>query len=196
MGRAPVLTALSLLGVLGLAGCTEPGTPKAVDTSTPDTGTSPTGGAVRVDDPIDATAFYADPCKLLSADQVAPFDVGPVGQADLSMKSSPACTWEPTDRRGDFSVSFTLNLPNGLSDQYAAQEQLHKFDLWEPTEVSGYPAVFNDIRDDRESGTCGVMVGINDEVTFNVSRQHGAGPEVCDQVVDMAEQVLITMKGA
>ncbi|OLR89789.1 DUF3558 domain-containing protein [Actinokineospora bangkokensis] len=164
--------------------------------STPSSTPDEENGALTVDKPLDGRPFYGDPCKLLTPDQATALGLVPPGTSDLTLKSSPACDWQPPENRGQYSVNFTLNLEHGLRTQYQAQAELDKFELWEPTEVSGYPAVFADITDNRERGGCNVIVAINDEVTISARRQFAGGQDVCERVVAVAEQVLVTLKGA
>jgi hypothetical protein len=190
--------------VLGLAGCTtsDAGTPKPgrdSSRSTAPTGTGPsessapsseedTYGAPRVESPLDATKFLADPCAVLTPAQLPTFGVSQPGRGDtgseIAKTVGPLCIWT-ADPAVDstISVAWQSGNKNGLADLYRLRDRSEYF---EETAVGGYPAVFNDAIDSRAEGYCTISVGISDALTFTASE---TGKLDADGACARAEQV-------
>lgn len=182
---------------LALAGCSpEPGTP--VPTDAPPTSTTASkpsktddNEAPKVKDPIDAAKFIEAPCSLLDAAVAAKFGLEGEGTERKGL-SAPYCQWSAKER-ANYSIGFEPGNKKGLSDNYRA-EQEGKWKYFDPTTVSDYPAAFLGQVDDRSKGYCGIVVGVRDELTFNVTVRGGSGPQACDEVKEIAGEVIATMK--
>ncbi|SDD01636.1 DUF3558 family protein [Actinokineospora iranica] len=199
---ALTLTGLALIAA-ALTACTENGTPTpTTNGGTTNTGTSSsapapdnTYGAPRVTDPIDAAAFIDKPCTLLTTTQTTTLGLAPQGKQDQA-QGAQFCTWLTPDEREDYTVGFLAANKNGLSDTYRAdQTNPNHSAYFEPTTVSGYPAVFEDGNDDRDRGYCNIVVGVRDELTFRVGAGGGPKGKACDdKIKQIAEQAIATMK--
>jgi hypothetical protein len=90
-------------------------------------------------------------------------------------------------------VGFLTANKNGLSDTYRGKARFKGY--FEPTEVDGYPAVFNDLGDYRNDGTCNITVGISDTSEFRVGVQYTKlGAKSCDRAKEAAAAVIKTVK--
>lgn len=180
------------------------GTPTPEPTSAPPETTTtpsedPTDGAPRVTDPLDATRFFTEPCTVLSQAQLATFEVSrpgiPTTTGAVAEYSGPYCSWHAaTELASMIGVGFLTGNENGLSDTYRGRDQ---FDYFIPTTVDGYPAVFVDGSDLRDSGSCNITVGISDTLAFNAAEQGRLDAQgSCDRARQVAVAALATLKGA
>ena len=205
--RRPLLV-LAGLAAFAAAGCTTstPGnaTPAAdsPDSDPPETSESssgglPTDGAPKVDDPLDTARFQEDPCLSLTPDQSEELNLGGSGSPTESALGE-ACEWRNEATRGRVRIAFFDKSPDGLSAEYRAEKdgKWAYFDELPP--IDGLPAVARDITDDRKNGGCPVVVGVTDELTFEVDLQQSEanvgqrGP--CEVATDVAEMAITTMR--
>lgn len=173
----------------------EPSSPPAEITTTP--GEAPADGAPQVTDPLDATRFLTEPCSVLSQNQLATFDVSrpgiPTTTGAVAEHSGPYCSWHAAaELASTIGVGFLTGNENGLSDTYRGRDQ---FGYFVPTTVEGYPAVFVDGSDGRDSGRCNITVGISDQLAFRAS-EHGRldAQGSCDRARQVAAAALATLK--
>ena len=95
-------------------------------------------------------------------------------------------------------IAFFVKSPDGLSAEYRANNdgKWAYFDELPP--IDGLPAVARDISDDRENGGCPVVVGVSDELTFEVdlqlSQSNVGEKEPCEVAADVAGMAVETMK--
>lgn len=180
------------------------GTPTPAPTSAPSETTTtpsedPTDGAPRVADPLDATRFLTEPCTVLRQAQLVTFDVSrpgiPTTTGGIAENVGPFCTWHTAaELASTIGVGFLTVNENGLSDTYRGRDQ---FSYFVPTTVDGYPAVYADGVDHRDSGTCNITVGISDTLAFNaleLGRLDAQGS--CDRAKQVAAAALATLKEA
>lgn len=205
------LVASLATAVVVAAGCStnENGSPTAQPTagkSTPETeesseSTAPsedeTYGAPRVETPLDATRFLTQPCAVLTQPQLTTFGVSEPGKPTttgaVAENAGPFCTWNADPSvNSTIGVGFVTGNKNGLSDTYRGRGQ---FDVFEPTTVDGYPAVYADSPDLRSSGICTIVVGISDTLVYRATEQGGSkGQAACDRVLQVAKAALATLK--
>ncbi|MBC6446790.1 DUF3558 domain-containing protein [Actinokineospora xionganensis] len=185
------------IAAFALAGCTTaPGTPvPASEPSTPTSASKPSkdkdNGAPEVADPIDAKKFIEAPCTLLTSAQTTKLGLESKG-SQAGGTSAPYCSWN--NNAGEkYAVGFQPDNKGGLSDNYRAEKD-GKWEYFEPTTVSGYPAAFLDAVEGRDRGYCGLVVGVRDELTFNISSRGGPGRQACDKIKEIAGEVIATMK--
>ncbi|MFB9301436.1 DUF3558 domain-containing protein [Kibdelosporangium philippinense] len=188
-----------------VSGCTgtTPGTPDAG----PSVSSKPTGqpssdpsssanshGAPRVTAPLDGTAFLAKPCSVLTTSQLQSLSLPGSGTSDTDGQSGRSrCTWYNRDAGAGTGFSFLSSNKNGLSDTYRGRDRFKGY--FEPTEVDGYPAVFNDPSDFRAKGSCNITVGISDTLAFITSWDEGrVGAKSCDQAKQVASMVIQTIR--
>lgn len=197
-----------------LAGCSDkktgtatPATPTGggettsttTERSTPTSGT----GAPKVTSPLDASKYISQPCTVLSAATLQSYKISKAGKPDTDSEvakvAGPSCGWASDDQpvpKG-YNVGLLTGNKKGLSDTYRGGPKAFP-GYFEPTEVDGYPAVFNDLIDARKNGACNITVGISDTLAFRaaVTFPSQAGATSCDSVKQLAAAVIQTLKGA
>lgn len=198
---ARIQLAAALTSVLVLAACSDdepgetnnPGPPMTPTSSASSASPNPgTAKAPPVKEPLDASAFVAEPCKSLTEGQRTDFALEQ-GEPDLSSESGvpgEACMYTNHEAQVRVRVVYTPELKNGLSHLYE-QNAAGSWKYWEPTEVDGHPAV---IAMDEPPGTdCSLSVGLNDSLYFDVSvlAESGDGRTAAENV---ASAVLATIK--
>lgn len=202
--RRLVMTGTGVALVAAMTACTSTaiGTPTAAPSASQATTTAPdegTHGAPRVEHPLDATPFLAQPCAVLTATQLSTFGITKPGKPEttgpLAEKAGPMCTWRnDVEPSFGFDVGFLTGNKNGLADTYRGGEEAFP-GYFEPTTVDGYPAVFNDVVEHRDQGVCNLTVGISDTLTFRTSPTSTAlGRQTCDEAVKVARAVIATLK--
>lgn len=167
----------------------------------PPAGTSNTGApsspkeftkAPPVTNPLDAAKYLADPCASLTPAQYQAFET------EAGEKDDPnaiACAWKRNRGETRISVSYLPEVKQGLSGVYAQNDiGFWKDGYFEPTTVSGYPAVYASIIDARPQGKCQLNVGISDTLTFASIVQSRPGSDSCTAAMNVAEKVLETIK--
>ncbi len=163
----------------------------------PTSSTASAGGeAPKVTNPLDATFLVSDPCAALSAGQL-----GELGLADGETRpnkelESEACRWKRTEESLD-SVDLTAFVgdTDGLNSVYANKDSSEYF---EPTEVAGYPAVYTGLVDARDSGTCNLWVGVNDQAVLHIMTNLVSAESAeasCGLAADVAEAAITTLGG-
>ncbi|WP_083935885.1 DUF3558 domain-containing protein [Saccharomonospora halophila] len=161
------ISALALTMILTSCSTSESGTPT---TSPSDDGTTPTisseKNSVTIEDPIDTTQLLSEPCTALAKDDLGNLGLndGRVDDENISQVAD-ACVWERAEDSGSRAdlVVVTENA-NGLE---GVRQQNQNSELYEETQIRGYPALHASVFDDRERGRCDLWVGVNDsEVLF------------------------------
>ena len=207
MRRVPAL--FSVLVLVVVAGCTttSEGEPLPVTTEkTTSTGDMPStssgqqlpfAGAPKVHAPLDTGRFQQDPCRALTTEQVQSLDFPPVGEA-RDAPFGKACTWSNRDTGGRATVHFLDRDPRGLSAEYQAHEDGKVAFFDELPLIEGYPAIVSNLEDDRSIGRCTVVVGVSDQVRFEVpiwlSQVNIGTKDPCEIAVMVAGLALQTMK--
>lgn len=184
-----------------------PGTPQP----TPSTGAAD-GSAPPVDPkvprvavPLDVSAFESDPCKTVPEAVATELDyldpgVPRTGPEDVE-KAGPACSWMIKGKGK--SVQVILGTGNrakgtgGLAGIYQAKAA-GKMPFVEPApEIEGYPVVHAGLSDRRATGSCGLTVGIADDLTFAALASGYEGEQdSCGTAQQLAAAVIKTLKGA
>lgn len=202
MGRWHTTTAV-LITAAALSGCDS--TPPTDDTPTATTTTTTTSrtlAAPAVRDPLDATDFEKDPCSSLTPAQLTELNLGEAheGKAGNADQSRDNCTYFDPDPATDLIVyvNYYPDIKDGLSGRYLEHEG-QQWDVWEPTEVDGYPAVSWRFKADRTA--CNIDIGLSDTSYVNVRLFYFgwkgyAGSDTCAQVRTVGEAVLATIKAA
>lgn len=158
-----ILTAV----VLGASGCAAPDAVQpptsttqspTVTQSPPTQAASPTevgAEAESLSPPVSRplTVVGVSACHLLPTSQLTAFGLDPTSAEDHSNAETADCRWFSEGRR--FVAALMLSNVRGLESAYFVRESLGYF---EPTEISGYPAIRTSSPD--ESLTCNHMVGI------------------------------------
>ena len=198
---------IGLVTMTVVAGCTttSQGEPipvtsvEATDSGSPSSSGQelPFAGAPKVDDPLDTTRFQQDPCQALTATQITAILDASIDGKPTDRPLGNACQWRNPDTRGLVEVHFLDEDPRGLSAEYQADKdgKWAYFEKLPP--IEGHPAVARSGSDDRDIGLCTVVVGVSDEVTFDVPVQlseANVGKDPCEAAVKVAGMALQTMK--
>ena len=148
--------------------------------------------------PLDVEPFLNRPCDVLTPEQAAEWTVSnPEQVPDERAYSGPACEFQPDDF---YRVSFGIAIMNGdgLESVYQRRDTLQ---LFEPTEVAGYPGAFNDSADRRSGGDCGLTVGVAEDRALDVlisvrDRQSPEYTDPCPVAARIMEQMIETIGAA
>jgi hypothetical protein len=202
---------LAIIGVLTMAatGCSSnaSGTPRPDSSAErvlpgeseediPEANSEPS--APRVDRPLDASWFLAQPCAVLDKSQLGPLGVSrrgiPTTSGAVADYAGPFCSWHANPELGStIGVGFITGNKNGLSDMYRGRD---RFEDFRPVEVDGYPAVFANGPDLRANGTCNVAVGVSDTLMIRASEQGRLDAQgACDRAAQVASSALTTIRG-
>jgi hypothetical protein len=158
----------------------------------------PTDGAPEVENPIDTSRFEDDPCLSLTSAQSDSLDLGASG-APVDAVLGKACQWRNESTRGRAQITFFDRGSRGLTGEYRANADGKWAYFDELAPIDGFPAVARDITDDRHNGGCPVVVGVSDEVTFEVdiqlSQVNVGKSDPCEVAVDVARMAVGTMRG-
>lgn len=207
--------AIPMVGVLclALAGCTtisrgEPVSATTSEVSTSNSTSPPSGGAddlpshgaPKVENPLDTTRFQQDPCSILTASQAQDvLKLSPQGELE-DTAFGKGCEWANPDTRGEVHIGFLTGNTRGLSAAYAANQRGEYPYFIKLPPIEGYPAVASDIEDRRPEGICIVIVGVTDQLTFDValhlSQANVGNKEPCEVAAQVAGMALQTMKEA
>jgi hypothetical protein len=148
--------------------------PPFVPSSTGSAAGGPAGSAPKVSDPLDPAPISSDACAALSSAKRGTLGLG-TGKP-RTIGSGPTCSWDYSDGSGNtVNISPIQANKNGLSDLYDQKSEQAYF---EETTVSGYPAVYSDVTDDRNRGECGLQIGVTDQLAVYVLTQLEAGADV------------------
>lgn len=156
---------------------------------------SPQGGAPTVSNPLDAASLSADPCAALSAKQLAELGLAEGETRPNEQFEGEACRWQATEESLDSVDVTALDNTDGLGGVYATKDQN---DYFEPTEVAGYPAVYSGLIDARDSGTCNLWVGVNDQTVLHILTNLASADSAdasCGFAADVAESTISTLGG-
>ncbi|MFD8496015.1 DUF3558 domain-containing protein [Amycolatopsis sp. NPDC059657] len=197
MKRATIFSVLVAAGFTMAACSTSTGGTATPSPSTagPATGTSKTKlTAPPVTNPLDAAKYEQNPCGVLNPAQASQV-------ANLTKAGEPfggqfkICQWKDDNYSG---ISFSFIRGGGLSDTYSNQDDDSGYFKVAP-DVSGYPAVFAGITDDRSKGGCQMSVGVSETVQMVVNSSFDKSSPLysdpCSVTQKAAEAAIATLKG-
>ena len=207
MPRPPTVNALMAAMMVAMAaGCTTaaplddpPGSLARIEPINP---MEPKADVPRVREPLDASRFLADPCAVLTEEQVAVHGTNPVGVPNPNAGGAgPACLWHDDEQYPDthigISVGWLVVNAHGLSDTYWNRERFDDYLRFDEVEVAGYPGVINYYEGDDIHGHCAVTVGVSNSLTFMAYIQGGGSISIehsCDVAVQIASHVIQALK--
>jgi hypothetical protein len=157
--------------------------------------------------PLDAGKYTSDTCAVLPQDLLASLKYTDPGKYQAKgntpfTAAGPSCSWKI---KGEgIGLQVILGTGNrergagGLAGSYAAYRSgtIARF-LERAPDVEGYPAIYFDVQDERPMGTCGLVVGIADDLSFSVQAQGYQGQDdSCAAAAQAAAGVVKTLKGA
>lgn len=175
MPKPTTITALSLLATAILAtSCSgEGGEATPAPSSVPVSSVSPKFGAPPVSTPLDPGPLEKTPCAAMTADQVAalgaPLKTTKAKPAD---PTGPACSWVFDTPDGPSSATgavFTADPTHGGISGLYGKQQTGGLTKFEPFSVNGYPGVIYDAAANSMPGSCGLAVGLRDDLTYTIS---------------------------
>ncbi|MBB4675938.1 DUF3558 domain-containing protein [Crossiella cryophila] len=189
------LLAAAGCAALVLSGCAAvPGAP----TPAPSSSANKHGAPVLAQPELDTAQFVPEPCRLLAATQLAQLGITVSGQPEDSPLGK-ACRWIATDTAAKVDFSLDINTQIGGLDQLYGRKNV--FRVWQPLEISGYPAVIAD-EADKPFGQCRTNVAVSNTVLIAAGLQLKAGQDKptdfddpCPRGVKILEQVIHTLKG-
>jgi hypothetical protein len=154
-----------------------------------------------VSNPLDATKYVSQPCGVLSSATLKSLNITKPGKPDtdsqVAKTAGPYCGWFSDDQPipKSYDVGLLTGNKNGLSDTYRGGKRAFP-GYFEPTDVSGYPAVFNDGADGRPTGRCNITVGISDTLAFRAATTFTSkeGAASCDAAKQLASAVIQKLK--
>ncbi|WP_307793204.1 DUF3558 domain-containing protein [Amycolatopsis sp. MtRt-6] len=202
-----MLVALSA-GAVTACTTTKDGTASPSSTGSTSAGSSSGDPEVpKVSVPLDASKYAADPCGLVPADVLTPLRLPVPGENrstgnDAQTKAGPSCSWKIQGE--GIGVLLTLGTANrdrgagGLAGLYAGYKQRTFIRFLEPAPaVDGYPAIYYGLADMRSVGTCGLGVGIADDLAVDVYAQgYKNEDDSCGTAARIAAAMIKTLKGA
>ncbi|MFD9893367.1 DUF3558 domain-containing protein [Amycolatopsis sp. NPDC059027] len=194
--------------VLCLAACssTTGGTAQPSPTAAGTASSAADPNVPKVSRPLDASAYVADPCKLVPQSVLTPLRYTEPGTAhtdphQADTQAGPYCGW----MIGAEGLSLQVFVETGNRDRglgglaglYTGKRSGQLGFLEPAPSVEGYPAVYADKRDRRAGGNCNLDVGIADDLVFSVAPQGYKGQQDSCQVAQtVAAAVIKTLKGA
>ncbi|MBN6039347.1 DUF3558 domain-containing protein [Amycolatopsis sp. 195334CR] len=179
------------------------GNPKPVETAGSTAAEQP--GGPKIANPLDVSAYLGNPCdltpleKLSAAGYTEPGE--PKTEDDVAkVLAGPSCHWSGAEPGVGMTVQVqTGNRDNGIGGVAGLEKakQGRQLGFLEQTEdVGGYPAFFAGQSDRRATGSCGLAVGVADDLTFTVtSLGYQGAQDSCDNSVRVAGIVIDTLKG-
>jgi len=195
LARLHTVIALFTLGVLvvGLAGCSsdKPNAPSPIS-STSTGGEATPVPSVTVSDPLDVSSYITAPCSVLTQDQAANF--GATGPGSANSANFPSCDWQ-TEKSTNFAVGFNNKQAQGLNGIYRLHQTTGQYEYFQPTTVSGYPAVANNLTSQGlPNGDCDMMVAVNDKIILDASILTSHTGDPCGSAQRLATTVLQNIK--
>ncbi|MFK0245873.1 DUF3558 domain-containing protein [Amycolatopsis azurea] len=205
--RAAVV-ALVLVSVAA-AGCT--GETPGTATPTPETSPSSASSAApedpnvpKVANPLDASAFVGDVCKLLSPAAAAELGFTEPGKSSNDTSndtSNPDCSWRIRGKADGLHVILGSGNRDkgmgGLAGLHKAKKSGQLRFLEPGPDVDGYPTVYFGLRDRRASGNCDLAVGVADDLAISA---HAGGydneQQACGNAQKAVSAMIKTLKGA
>ncbi|MFF0144502.1 uncharacterized protein DUF3558 [Amycolatopsis sulphurea] len=170
--RYPVTVSLAAAAVV-LAGCAGESGIAAPASPAPPTSTGLRFGAPAVPAPLNPASIEKAPCDAMTADQVAslgaPLKTARSKPAD---PTGPACSWIFDYEDVISAVTgavFTADPTHGGISGLYGQKQFNGLTRFEPFSANGYPGVIYDAATNSPPGSCGLAVGLRDDLTYTIS---------------------------
>lgn len=180
-----------------LAGCGDSGG----TTGTPTTASQPpssSGGAPKIENPLDVKAFEAAPCSMATPDQVQAYGLPGVAGRVNTTSPGASCVWLGSSTPAKMAPGVTI-LPEGTNLSTIVPTAATTFETFETQPaIQGYPTYMALVADSRKNGYCSVLVGVSDEKAVSVSFQSDKGSprfaDPCAAVTEFANLVITTIK--
>jgi hypothetical protein len=186
------------------AGTASPSTAESSATDAP----SADPDVPKVSAPLDASKYVGDTCAIVPKDVLAslrytdPGEFQAQSNDSLFTKAGPSCLWKLRGEGIGMSVGIGTGTraegAGGLAGLYAGyrNKTLIRF-LERAPDVEGYPAIYFGALDERPMGSCGLGVGIADDLAIDVYAQGYQGADdSCGAAGQVAAGIIKTLKGA
>lgn len=136
----------------------------------------------KVVQPLDSRDVRA--CLIFDSDQLLSLDLAGSTATNGSTPNASACDWRSND--ASFSAGIALSGSRDLDLYYAIRET---FPVFEPEEVSGYPAVRVS---NADGASCVILVGNSDDQALSARADGLGGPrrDYCSVARDVARAAL------
>ncbi|GAA1250170.1 DUF3558 domain-containing protein [Prauserella halophila] len=146
----------------------------------------PHSGAPAVTNPLPESVLSAEPCDVVTPEQVTELLGKSVEGTDRDLDElGEGCEWKNPQRMSAFDVQYDTVMRQGLSSAYAnSQPQMEHFEATGP--IQGFPAV--EYNNDQGDLTCHVVVGLADEYSVGTAVTLGQDAEMQDSC-EAANQV-------
>ncbi|MDX8149727.1 DUF3558 domain-containing protein [Lentzea sp. BCCO 10_0061] len=188
------IAALALLAGCGDSGGTT-GTPT---TATQSSSTSDSGGAPKIENPLDVKAFEADPCSTVTPAQVEAFGLPGVAGRVNTTSPGASCAWLGLSIPAKMAPSVTI-LPEGTNLSTILPNKDTTYETFESLPaIQGYPTYMALVADSRKNGYCSVLVGVSEQKALLISLQSDQGSprfaDPCAAITEFANLAITTIK--
>ncbi|WP_424183523.1 DUF3558 domain-containing protein [Actinokineospora sp. G85] len=154
--------------------------------------------APEVKNPLDVSAFSAEPCRALSDAQVSELGLGP-GVLKSDEETGESCLWKNTES-AVVDLNF-LTTPGGLDFVYQNRQTdpgYYKYFVEMPA-IDGFPTVAASVADGRKStGDCHLFLGTSEDSVISLSTAPSLTKigqvEACEITTRVAGMILRTVK--
>ncbi|WP_439663999.1 DUF3558 domain-containing protein [Lentzea sp. HUAS TT2] len=191
--------ALGAAALALLAGCGDSGgTTGAPTTASTSATTGDSGGAPKVENPLDVKAFEADPCSTVTPAQAQAFGLPGVTGKVNSAAPGAACVWLGASTPAKMSPGVGI-LPDGtnLATILPTKDTAYQVFEQKPA-IQGFPTYLTLVADSRNNGDCALLVAVSDEkaVTFTFQSTQGSSKfaDPCAAITEFANLAITTMK--
>ncbi|SMD24150.1 DUF3558 domain-containing protein [Lentzea albidocapillata] len=182
-----------------LAGCGDSGgTTGMPTTATQSTSADDSGGAPKIESPLDVKAFEAAPCNTVTPAQVEAFGLPGVTGRVNSNELGAACIWLGASTPAKMAPGIAF-LPEGTNLSTILPNKANIYAAFESQPaIQGYPTYIALVSDARTNGDCALLVGVSDvkAVTFTFQSNQGSPKfaDPCAGITEFANLAITTMK--
>lgn len=202
-GKKTSIAVTAFLTLLVAGGCTQtsdgnPGATNAPPDSSASASSTAAGSntAPAITNPLDVSKFVANPCLSITPDQTTDLTISAQSKP-LDIETGKACSWPygPNLDRDIVVTYITPDAKDGLQNLYNLNAAAgYSNGYFEPTNIGGYPALYEDLSDTRQKGRCQLAVGINPQVFFTVLNRGQSNTDLCKGAAKVANDVVDTAK--
>ncbi|MFD9703836.1 DUF3558 domain-containing protein [Lentzea sp. NPDC059081] len=187
--------ALALLAGCDTSGGGTTGTPTSA--SQPTSGTD-SGGAPKIQNPLNLAAFEADPCSTVTPAQVQSFGLPGVTGKVNTTAPGPACNWLGSSTPAKMAPSVGI-LPEGTNLSTILPKKDTTYQVFESLpDIQGYPSYVALSVDQRKEGNCSVLTGVSDAkaILFTFQSDEGSPKfaDPCGAATEFATLAITTIK--
>jgi hypothetical protein len=155
--------------------------------------------APKVPAALPTDTILSDPCQGISSTQADTIGLVPQGIPKTLPYDGKGCNWKSaTDTSNEVAIAPLAVSKNGMNDIYA-NNALHKFQLFQPLTIAGYPAAKVELAGDQSTGNCTLWVGVTDQLAVQVEALISFGinkTNPCPIATKVAEAMIEHLKGA